>query len=86
MHIVPSVSRAQGCVSVRIVPPQLPPLHTGSVQVRDWVPLSSQASLKPPQLPQPPHDVLPQPVPSVSREQPELSVRIDEVHVPDAQT
>lgn len=45
----PFVLRVQLWVSVEVTLLQPPPLHTGDVTVRVWVPVVSQTSLKPPQ-------------------------------------
>ena len=76
------MSRGQAWVSVRVGPVQLPPEHTGSVQVRLWVPVSSQASLNPSHAPQSPQVVAPQPAPSVSRGQARSSLRFTAPQLP----
>lgn len=49
-QLVPSVSREQLRESLRDELPQLPPAQAKSVQVRDWVPISSQVSENEPQV------------------------------------
>ena len=71
----PSRERLQARVSRNDDESQLPAEHAKLVQVRDWVPVSSQKPVKPPQLPQPPQPSVPQLTPSVSREQARVSIR-----------
>lgn len=52
------------------------------MQVRDAVPVRSQSSANPPQLPKPVQLVVPQPFPSVSRVHPAVSVLVEPTHVP----
>ncbi len=59
----------------------VPAPHVEAVTVLDCVPVASQKSLKPPQLPQAP-TLVPQPLPSVSRVQSCDSVPVEEPHVP----
>jgi hypothetical protein len=64
---------------------QLPAPQMRSVIVRDWVPLSSHAFAKPPQLPQAPTTRVPQLLPSVLRVQDCIWVLITSVHAPPPQ-
>jgi len=65
MHEVPSVERAQPCVSTRITGAHEPPEHVRSVQVRDCVPVVPHVPENPPHAPKPGHDVVPHDIPSV---------------------
>ena len=75
----PSVSRVQANpISGSGLPLQLSPPHVNTVQVRVHVPVVSQVSSKPPQVPsQPPGQVRPasHDIPLRERPQPRISVR-----------
>jgi hypothetical protein len=54
-HAVPVVLREHACVSLEVVPAHVALLvQAYAVTVRDWLPVSSHVSPKPPQLPQAP--------------------------------
>ena len=63
LHETPLVLLMQLWVSVDVTLLQPPPLHTGEVTVRLWVPVVSQTSEKPPHAPQSPYVTVPQEVP-----------------------
>ena len=82
-HWIPVVSGpVQGWVSVRGCVVHAPPLHTRSLQVREYVPAVAQTSANPPHAPKLPQLVAPQLVPSVLRGQPCVSVRTDPWQLP----
>ena len=64
---------------------QLPPLQTGVVVVRLWVPVVSQVPLNPPQDDQGVLSTEPQERPEVSREHARLSLVLDAAQLPDWQ-
>jgi hypothetical protein len=53
-HGVLTVLREQDCASVLVDEPHAPLEQVYEVTSRDWLPVSSQVSLNPPQLLQPP--------------------------------
>jgi hypothetical protein len=72
----PAVTRVQASVSVRTSGVHAPEEHVGTKTWRERVPLSSQASVNPPQGPQSPRVSGPQLVPLVDRPQPIVSISI----------
>lgn len=82
---IPSVGRLQLSDCVVVTAPQMPPPHVGVETLRERVPVVSQVSAKPSQLPQAPKEAAPQPTPFVGRLQLSFCVVITTLHMPPAQ-
>jgi hypothetical protein len=64
--------------------PQAPAEQTFCVTRRDWTPVSSQVLAYPPHVDQLPYVVVPQPLPSVLREQERVSLEVESTQLPAA--